>query len=245
MQTEAPARPSYPTAPRWTAGDFILTVLGGLAGAFLGALLAFGGDMTAVLLSGLVFQNLGHLVTAWWVARRRGATLSDIGLVVEPIDGLFIFLGMGLQLALSIAAIPIAERLQLPGPAQEITNAIDPGSSVGVQIGLILSVALLAPIAEEVMFRGILYQLFEQRRGFRVAVFGSAAVFSAFHLLGLTTENFVAAALITLPQLLIVGVVLANSARRRARLGVSIFIHSGFNLLAVLALLYASDFVTT
>ena len=221
----------------------MLTVLGGFVGAFIGAALAFGGDTTAVLLSGLLFQNVGHLLTAWLVARRRGATLTDMGLVVEPSDGLFLLLGMGLQIALSLAAIPIAERLRLPGPAQEITNAIDPGASLGVQMLLILSVALLAPLSEEIMFRGILFQLFEQRRGTRTAVYGSAAVFSAFHLIGLTTENFLGAAIITIPQLLIVGIVLANAARRRARLGVAIFIHAGFNLLAILALLYASDFV--
>ena len=243
MQTAARERPSYPHAPRWTAGDFLLTILGGFVGAFVGTLLAFGSDATIILIAGLVFQHLGHIGTAWFVARRRGATLADVGLVVEPIDGLFIFLGMALQLVLSIAVIPIADRLDLPGPAQEITSAIDPASSTGVQVLLILSFALLAPIAEELMFRGILYQLFEQRRGFRVAVFGSAAVFASFHLIGLNAENTLAAALITLPQLLIVGVILANTARRRARLGVSIFIHSGFNLLALLALLYGADLV--
>lgn len=243
MQSRAEERPSYPRAPEWTAGDFLLTLFGGFAGALVGTFLAFGADTTTVLLAGLVFQSVGHIGSAWLVARRRGATLADAGLVVEPIDGLFIFLGMALQVVLSLAVIPIVDRLDLSGPAQDITTAIDPASSVGVQIMLILEFALLAPIAEEIMFRGILYQLFEQRRGFRVAVFGSAAVFAAFHLIGLNTENPLAAAVVTLPQLLIVGVILANTARRRGRLGVSIFIHSGFNLLAVLALLYATDLV--
>lgn len=244
MQEQAVDRPSYPRAPKWETWDFILAILGGLFGAVIGLALSVGANETAILAASLVGQNVGHILAVWYIARRRNASLADLGLEVEPSDGLFIFVGIALQIVLALLILPFAQMLGIDESTQEITQAIDPTSSVALQAVLIVGIALLAPIAEEIMFRGILYQIFEQRHGFRTAVFGSAAVFSTFHLLGLTGDNPVAAALITLPQLFIVGSILANVSRRRARLGPSIFVHSGFNLIAVLAVLYGAEFIT-
>ena len=241
MQEIAATRPSYPRAPQWRTRDFLLAVLGGFVGAFIGLAISFDTSATTQLAVSLVFQNVGHLGAVWWLARRRGATLADIGLVVEPIDGIFLSIGVALQIGLAVLFLPLAQLLGVDEATQEITQSVDPASPVAIQALLIVSVALLAPLAEELMFRGILYQIFEQRHGFRTAVFGSAAVFSTFHLLGLSTENFVAAAVITLPQLFIVGGILANVSRRRGRLGPGIFVHAGFNLIAILAVLYAPE----
>jgi membrane protease YdiL (CAAX protease family) len=70
-----------------------------------------------------------------------------------------------------------------------------------------------------------------------VLIVASALVFSLFHVLGLTTGNLLAAAAIVLPQLFIVGLVLAWVTLRSGRLGPAIFLHSGWNLLAALVLL--------
>lgn len=243
MNLEAPRPVSYPSAPDWTASDFVITILGGFAGAFIGAALTFDSEPLELLLVSLLLQNLGHVAALWFVIKRRNSSFSAIGLDVQPNDGVFIFLGVGLQIGLSLLVIPIAQRLGFEGSTQEITDSIPSDASSAAQIGLILIVALLAPITEELMFRGVLYQLLEQRQGFRSAVFGSALVFSSFHIIGLSTENFATAALITLPQLFIVGAVLANTSRRRGRLGPAIFIHAGFNLVAILALLFTPEFV--
>lgn len=243
MQPEVSHSPSYPLAPEWRASDFVWTIVGGFAGAFLGAALAFNAEPLILLIVSLAFQNMGHLAAVWLVVRRRGTTLTRIGLEVEPSDGVFLFLGAGLQIVLSLLVVPIVERLEFEGSAQEITNSIPPDAAPSAQILLVLLVALVAPVTEELMFRGVLYQLLEQRRGFRTAVFGSALVFSSFHIIGLSTDNFPLAALITLPQLFIVGGVLANTSRRRARLGPAIFIHAGFNLVAILAVLFTPELV--
>jgi membrane protease YdiL (CAAX protease family) len=65
----------------------------------------------------------------------------------------------------------------------------------------------------------------------------TALVFAVFHLLGLDPERLLPAAAVVLPQLLIVGLVLAWVTLRTKRLGPAIFIHSGFNLLAAIVLL--------
>jgi membrane protease YdiL (CAAX protease family) len=218
-------------------------IVAGFVGAFIGAALTYQADELTLLIVSLALQNAGHLLGVWAVARRRNATLARIGLEIEPSDGVFLFLGAGLQIGLSLLVVPIVDRLGYEGSAQEITNSITPDASPVAQIVLVLLVALLAPVTEELMFRGVLYQVLEQRRGFRVAVFGSALVFSSFHIIGLSTDNFLLAALITLPQLFIVGAVLANTSRRRGRLGPAVFIHAGFNLVAILAVLFTPELV--
>lgn len=243
MQPATSAKASYPLAPEWRPSDFVWAIVAGFAGALIGAALAFQADELTLLIVSLAFQNAGHLAGIWAVARRRNASLARIGLEVEPSDGIFLFLGAGLQIGLSLLIVPIVERLQFEGSAQEITDSITPDASPIAQIVLVLLVALVAPVTEELMFRGVLYQLLEQRRNFRVAVFGSALVFSSFHIIGLSTQNFLVAALITLPQLFIVGAVLANTSRRRGRLGPAIFIHAGFNLVAILAVLFTPELV--
>jgi membrane protease YdiL (CAAX protease family) len=243
MQPAVTHGPSYPLAPEWKPSDFIWAVGGGFIGAFIGAAIAFDAAPLTLLIVSLALQNAGHLIAMWIVTRRRGGTLTRMGLVVEPSDGIFLLLGAGLQIGLSLLIVPLAERLNFEGSAQEITDSISPDASAAAQIVLVLMVGLIAPITEELMFRGVLYQLLEQRRGFRTAVFGSALLFSSFHIIGLSTQNFLLAALITLPQLFIVGAVLANTSRRRGRLGPAIFIHAGFNLVAILAVLFTPELV--
>ncbi len=65
----------------------------------------------------------------------------------------------------------------------------------------------------------------------------TALVFSVFHLLGLDPTRMLQAAAVVLPQLFIVGLVLAWLTLRTGRLGPAIFVHSGFNLLAAVVLL--------
>jgi membrane protease YdiL (CAAX protease family) len=65
----------------------------------------------------------------------------------------------------------------------------------------------------------------------------TALVFAAFHIIGLDPSRLLAASAVVLPQLFIVGVVLAWVTLRTNRLGPAIFMHSGFNLLAAIVLL--------
>jgi membrane protease YdiL (CAAX protease family) len=99
---------------------------------------------------------------------------------------------------------------------------------------------VVAPITEELTFRGVLLKVFE-KRGRRVTIVLTSLVFAAFHMLGLPGDQFLRAAAIVFPTIFIVGVVLAWVTLRTGRLGPAIFIHSGFNLLAALVLLIPSE----
>jgi membrane protease YdiL (CAAX protease family) len=87
----------------------------------------------------------------------------------------------------------------------------------------LLVVAVLAPICEEVFFRGMLYQYLRARLPVVVAVALSAAVFAALHLLPLL-----------FPILLFMGIMLAAVFETSRSLYASIGFHAANNALAVI-----------
>jgi membrane protease YdiL (CAAX protease family) len=67
-------------------------------------------------------------------------------------------------------------------------------------------------------------------------------VFAGFHLFGLSGD-LLRGALLIVPTFFLMGVILAWVTWRRNRLGPAIFIHSGFNLLALLILLMPAELI--
>jgi membrane protease YdiL (CAAX protease family) len=103
-------------------------------------------------------------------------------------------------------------------------------------VAAMVTAVVLAPVTEELIFRGILLKTLEGR-GRRTIMVVTSLDFAAFHLLGLQPSRILQAAAVVLPQLFVVGLVLAWVTLRSKRLGPAIFIHSGFNLLAAVVLL--------
>ena len=223
--------------PPWGVADFVLVMLTGFAGAFAAALLVIGVEVdtaTAVVVSSLG-MSIGHALGIYAVIARRSAGLSDLGFEVVPGDGVFIILGAALQIAMAIAFSPLAELAGSDGTTQVVAEQIATAEGIVVQIALVLLVGLVAPIMEELAFRGLLLQAVLRRMRPWMAVGLTAIVFSLFHWLGVDQSN-VLAGVITLVQLLIVGIVLGALTVRRARLGPAILTHAGFNLVTLILL---------
>jgi membrane protease YdiL (CAAX protease family) len=91
------------------------------------------------------------------------------------------------------------------------------------------------------MFRGVLLQSLS-RLSARRGMWLSAIIFALFHVFSLTGD-LVRGLLLTLPPFLIIGLILARVTQRRGRLGPAIFIHAGFNLLALVVLLMPPELV--
>jgi len=87
---------------------------------------------------------------------------------------------------------------------------------------ILLAFVVVAPIAEEFFFRGVVYNIWERERGARVAVYGSAALFAAIH-----------ASIFALVPIFVLGVALAQIYRRTRSLPASIAMHAGFNAISV------------
>lgn len=93
-------------------------------------------------------------------------------------------------------------------------------------IMLLVVVSIIAPICEEIFFRGFLFQGFKKRWGVPAGIIISSALFSAAHL---DLYNFL--------PLLAIGWVLAYLFHKTKSLLPVIFLHAIYNLLLILILL--------
>jgi hypothetical protein len=220
----------------WTVVDFILVVLGGFLGAGVFVALSLLWDQDELLLVlGLVGQYLGHLGVLWLLARTK--TDPDLGFSIEAGDLRYLGLGLLLQLVLAVLFLPLTEFFFPDGESvQEVGSALASLESTAARVAAVVIAAVVAPVTEELTFRGVLLKSMVNRSR-RAIVVVTALVFAAFHIIGLDPSRLLAASAVVLPQLFIVGVVLAWVTLRTNRLGPAIFMHSGFNLLAAIVLL--------
>ena len=223
-------------APRWTVIDLVLVVLGSVGGALAAGTVATlsGAPNDVVLLSSFGGQYVGTLGVLWLIGRSRGLGVDSLGFDVRPTDVIYLGLGVALQIAIALLFAPL-QQLLLPdeGPSQEIAEIFIALQGTGARLAMVAIATLLAPLSEELMFRGLLLRALADRPR-RLIMIVTAAVFATFHLLGVTS---VGAGVLVFVQIFLVGWVLAQVTLRHGRLGPAIFVHSGFNLVAAIVLL--------
>lgn len=236
-----PADASLDDRRRWGLGD----AFGGLAiarllGEVWGAVVLVGtghvdDKIEDVSLSVLALAQmgltLGFLAVAWAVTIRKGnGPVTDLGVGARWRD-LWVGAPLGIlgQLALIPLYWPLLELFDktnddLSGPAREITDRAT--GTVGVLL-LILIVGVLAPICEELFFRGLMQRAF-LKRGLSpaVAIGLTSLVFGATHF-----------QLLQLPGLVVAGALFGVLAYRSGRLGPAIIAHVAFNMVTVVSLL--------
>jgi len=232
-----------PTAPapvpiRWGLGDFAwawpATIIGQiLIGSFVVA--ARGAprpyradaiDITVITAGSALLVVV--LLRAFVVPRGRGTLRADLGLMVRFSDWPWVAVGVLLQ-GVAFGMIALIESVAGSEPQQEVVRAIERSSS-GVRVLGAIAVVVFAPVAEELLFRGLLLRGLLRRFGAAAAVLISGVVFGAVHLIDPS-----AAAL--LAPLVLVGVVAGVLAVRSGDLSRSILLHGGFNLLSAVLLL--------
>lgn len=87
---------------------------------------------------------------------------------------------------------------------------------------VVAAVVIVAPIAEEVFFRGVAFNAWLRERGRRFAYIGSAALFAAIHV-----------SLVSLVPIFLLGLALAWVYRRTGSLVAPIAMHATFNAISV------------
>jgi hypothetical protein len=216
--------------------DFILVVLGGFlgAGVFVALSLLWGeGELLLVL--GLAGQYVGHLGVLWLLSRAKSN--PDLGFSIETGDIRYLGLGLLLQLVLAIVFLPLTTYFFPDGESvQEVGSALAGLESTAARVAAVLVAVVVAPVTEELTFRGVLLKAMGNRSRTTI-ILVTSLVFASFHVLGLDPARFLEAGAVVLPQLFIVGMALAWVTLRTNRLGPAIFMHSGFNLLAAIVLL--------
>jgi membrane protease YdiL (CAAX protease family) len=149
--------------------------------------------------------------------------LASLGFTTKKIPKALLYGVIGFIVAFIIAGIvgyPIQQQFGVD-PTQE---ALSQTASVpGLLPLLFLSGVIIAPIAEEIVFRGYLYKAFRDRFKPSYAIFLSAALFSAIHL------ELLAAA-----PLFVIGIVLAYVYEKTGNLMAPITLHVLNNAVAFL-----------
>ena len=224
----------------WTTVDFVLVWLGGFVGAAVfavaGALL---GDDELVVVMGLVGQFAGHLLV-FWLRRRSHRSEGTVAMSVEPRDGVYVAVGVGLQFALTLLFWPLLQLLPENADPQQLGSLLSGIEGQAARLTTVVVTAVLAPVVEEIMYRGILLDALSRlRRG--PAIFVSALVFAAAHLLGLQPSQMLLGLAVVIPRVFLLGLYLAALTLRKGRIGPAVFTHAGVNLLTVVALLLPAD----
>ncbi|MBM3674081.1 MAG: CPBP family intramembrane metalloprotease [Actinobacteria bacterium] len=222
---------------RWGLGDAALVWLGGLVAATVAASISLAlRDRSADLapdavdlVVGLVAQNLAILGGLVLVSRRRGlgSLRADFGLALHPRDWLWLPCGVLLQVVGS-GLIELLDRVAGGLREQEAARVLDRADGPEL-VALILGVTLVVPLAEELLFRGLLLRSLARRFHAVTAVVASAATFAGAHLLDPATAPL-------LVPLALLGLVSGIRAVRTGELSQSLMLHGGFNLLSAVVL---------
>lgn len=221
-------------ANQWRPRDAAVAVLAGFAASLL-MLAALGPHATAGEIFAFVVpaQALGTLGAIAVLARRRREWREALAARIVPADAIGLLIGAGLQIGLGVIAyLLLVELLDAGLPTQDVVEAAAEAIDGGERALVVMALVILAPVSEEMVFRGVLLGALRRTRRDRPAVAISAAAFALLHLLD---PN----ALLAVPFLFVVGVVAGHQVIATGRLGRAVTIHAGFNLITVVALLAA------
>ena len=119
---------------------------------------------------------------------------------------------------LGTLSVDLMEKVHWKAVPQQSVQMLQNNGSAGTRIFLGVLAIVVAPVTEEVLFRGILYPYVKQLGYPRAALFGSAILFGALHL-----------NLMTFVPLTFLGLILAWLYDATDNLAAPIFAHSLFN----------------
>ena len=205
-------------------------------GSDAAALLMGEGELTflgaAVL---LVATQTAMLLVSWFLVFRPGALQALPSLPGrDPAGALLTGLGWGIPawLGATLASAGVVWLLESigfdaePQAAEQAIALVDPWL-------VVVAVVILAPIAEEVFFRGVVFNAWLREGGPRWALFGSSALFALIHL-----------SVVAVVPIFLLGLALAWVYRRTGSLLAPIAMHATVNAISVaLALLVRFDIV--
>jgi hypothetical protein len=179
---------------------------------------------------------IGFIGAPWVASRTQGSRnfVRDMGLRFRVIDVVGIGFGIGGQILVGLMYAPFQHDIHnFNAPSQRLTGASHGAGFVIIAVATVL----LAPAAEEVLFRGLLMKsLVRLFTPLRAAGVGRAAgvvlaVVADGLLFGLAHGEWVQFA-----GLATFGIVLAAISYRTGRLGMNMVAHASFNLVAIIAI---------
>jgi membrane protease YdiL (CAAX protease family) len=166
------------------------------------------------------------------IASRKGlgSLRADFGLRWSPLDAGWFLVGFAISACSGLLIAPIVDAGHLSDSSQDVVRLFQRSHGLD-SVFFALGVLVIAPVGEELLFRGVLLRSLLRRTAPAVAIWISALVFALVHVLLDPGAGF------AVPALLLLGLVSGYRALRTGNLSQSILLHAGFNLLAVLQIL--------
>jgi membrane protease YdiL (CAAX protease family) len=127
---------------------------------------------------------LATAVTLWWFhvswrdAFGFGSGGTGRAMVLGALAGV-VFLPVGL--ALQLLSVEILNALHRDVPVQEAVQTMQNADTLDCRVYFIVFSVLIAPMAEEILFRGVLYPAIKQFGFPRSALWGTSVLFAAIH----------------------------------------------------------------
>lgn len=191
--TEPPAR-----RPEWPPVNVLFAVLLGLGGAVVGQLilslvgLAFGADLddppASISILGVLVQDAAFVAAAVLMARTVApAAPWQFGLRATRIWRAAGFLAIGYAAFIGLSAL-WAALLDLTGEDDRLVSDLGGDDSSFALAGIAILVCIVAPLSEELFFRGFMYPSLRGRFGIPVAVGVTGLTFGIAHVLGTDVE---------------------------------------------------------
>jgi membrane protease YdiL (CAAX protease family) len=226
---------------RWNALDGIIAVVflaATLTGVYFGSAWIFitlsNRELLSANISNISFiilygiQVLLMMGTVWFFTLyRKKARLRDLGLRYYSIGKTLWYTFISLIAIFIISFIYVfvmSSALGIEAPSSKIEILVM-NRSISNTI-LLLVVAFIGPVVEEVFFRGFLYSAFKKNWGVLPALFVSSVLFSVVHL---QVYSFI--------PLFLIGWLLAYIFEKTKSLFPAIFLHAVYNLILILILL--------
>jgi membrane protease YdiL (CAAX protease family) len=238
MRPVGPPIPARPDAEdrwpliRWTAREFVPVALMPFGLVLFAYYLVYGflgwdSDAGGVVVT--ASQQLALLLPIAIYVRRTRGSLAPLGLRRGGWDAGDVVAGVGAGLGAIVAgsvviAITIAIVRAITGNEPSATNVLNDTSGPWLVLNALMAIAL-APLCEEVYFRGFLFQGLRGRFRFFPAAAISATVFAFVHVEPIRFFG-----------LAVMGVILAGVFERRRTLVASMAAHATVNVVAVLLL---------
>lgn len=145
------------------------------------------GSVVNVLIAVLSFQGAACVLVYRFLREHAIGWADAFGLRVDwkralvfGAIGAIAFLGAGLLL--QSASVRIMERFHLEPKEQRVVEVLRTTGTLSSRVVLGVAAILLAPLAEELLFRGILYPAIKQAGHPRAALWGTSLAFAAIHL---------------------------------------------------------------
>jgi membrane protease YdiL (CAAX protease family) len=129
---------------------------------------------------GVIFLEMVYLVPVVLILAVRGIHWRHLGFGAFPLK----ILGIGFGLLIAGYAVIIIHNaiLYYFGLSPQGEQIFDVFSQLDAPIWFFITGAVIAPLVEEIFFRGFLFQGFRQKYGWMPAIFLSSAIFGAAHL---------------------------------------------------------------